>query len=132
MPRFLSTEWFAAVDQHSTGDATGAAAGDPARPPDLVIDQVVRDTPDGEVRYRVEVAGTTARITTPGADPPDLTITADWPTASAIAKGELATTAALMTGRLRVRGNLVRMAGRAPELLGTDPVPPEVRRQTTY
>ena len=128
MPRFLSPEWFAAVEQQTTGDA----ATDPVGPPDFVIDQVIRDTPDGEIRYRIEVAGTTARITTPDGDPPDLTITADWPTATAIAKGELATTGALMSGRLRVRGNMVRLAGRAPDLLGIDPIPPEVRRQTTY
>ena len=54
---------------------------------------------------------------------PDLTITCDWATAAELAQGKLSAQAALMAGRLRVRGNLARLAGRAADLVGLDPVP---------
>jgi hypothetical protein len=37
-----------------------------------------------------------------------------------------------MQGRLRVRGNLAKLAGRATEFAGLDPVPEQVRKVTTY
>jgi hypothetical protein len=142
MPRFLSAEWFAEVAHHP---APAAPAEPDAGTPDaggakLVLEQVVRDTPDGDVRYRVVVrngvalvqppsATTTGNGTVPAAD---LTIACDWPTAVAIAQGSLSTQAALMEGRLLVKGNLARLAGRAGSLAGLDPVSEDVRRQTTY
>jgi hypothetical protein len=141
MARFLSPEWFADV----------AGAGRPLRPDgrvgpegtggtELVVEQVVRDTPDGEVRYRVVIGGGAAYIE-PGpaaggpngtTGDPDLTIVCDWPTAAAMAQGELSTHAALLAGRLRVHGNLARLTGLSTGLAGLDPVPDQVRRRTTY
>lgn len=127
MVRFLSPEWFAAV---------AAARPSGAEPPaELVLEQVVESTPDGRVAYRVETAGGRARIVWPVPDPsspPDLRITSDWPTAVAIARGELSTQNALMQGRLRVSGNPQNLAGPATALEGADPVPDEVRERTTY
>ncbi|HEY3811076.1 MAG TPA: SCP2 sterol-binding domain-containing protein [Acidimicrobiales bacterium] len=135
MARFLSAEWFA--------DVARQAPPAPARtqPDDLVLEQVVRDTPDGEVRYRVVVHDAVAHLEPPEATqtnngsrstPPDLTIACDWATATAIAQGQLSAQAALMEGRLRINGNLARLAGRARGLVGLDPVPDGVRRHTTY
>jgi hypothetical protein len=140
MLRFLSAEWFAEVARHPAPAPAQLAAGTAAEAEALVLEQVVRDTPDGEVRYRVVVRDGAARLQPPPAAPvgngagpaPDLTIACDWPTAVAMAQGHLSTQAALMEGRLRVRGNLARLAGRAGGLVGLDPVPDEVRRQTTY
>jgi hypothetical protein len=134
MARFLSDEWFAEVRRHQP--AAGAADPNP-----LVVEQVVPDAPGGEVRYRVVVAGSTARIepvpsgargTQDSGPRPDLTITCNWATATAMAQGRLAAQAALMDGRLRIRGDLTRVAGGAARLAGLDPVPPEVRAGTTY
>jgi hypothetical protein len=135
--RFLSTEWFAEVAQQSR-----PRAGMGITPPiDLVLEQVVRGTPDGEVRYRVVVSGATVYIDPPPTDatngtaappPPDLTLACDWETASAMAQGRLSSQAALVEGRLRVKGNLARLAGRAGDLVGLDPVPALVRQATTY
>jgi hypothetical protein len=142
--RFLSPEWFAEVAQQS---GPRAAPG-PEQPIDLVLEQVVRDTPDGEVRYRVVVSGLAAYIDPPATDvtngtatpppgtttqaPPDLTITCDWETATAMAQGRMSSQAALVAGRLRVKGNLARLSGRAGDLVGLDPVPELVRQATTY
>jgi hypothetical protein len=131
MARFLSADWFAEIASHM-----------PARPnggPRIVLEQVVRDTPDGEVRYRVVAADGTAYIEPAvaqgagdGAGRADLTIACDWATAAAMAQGRLSAQAALLAGRLRVHGNLSRLSGWASDLVGLDPVPPEVRRRTTY
>jgi hypothetical protein len=134
MARFLSDEWFAEVRRHQPAPRAPAANA-------LVVEQVVTETPGGEVRYRVVVAGATARIEpapneargTPDNGPkPDLTITCNWATATAMAQGRLAAQAALMDGRLRIRGNLTRVTRGAGQLVGLDPVPPEVRARTTY
>jgi hypothetical protein len=49
-----------------------------------------------------------------------------------MAQGLLSAQAALLEGRLRVKGDLARLSGRAADLAGLDPVPDAVRRQTTY
>jgi hypothetical protein len=145
MARFLSREWFDEVIAASGPDAAGGS--------DLVLEQVVLNTPDGDVRYRVAVGDGTARLVAPPHPPPtaapggagngtagpswdarpaDLTFTSDWATAAALAQGVLSAQTAIMEGRLRVRGSLTRISGQAPRFAGLDPVPEEVRRRTTY
>ena len=137
MARFLSADWFAEVAADGPPEpatASQVAAGSEQ----LVLEQVVHGTPDGEVRYRVVARDGTARIEPVDVRPngpaaaPDLTISCDWATAVAMAQGHLSAQGALMAGRLRVRGNLARLSGWAADLTGLDPVPPEVRRRTTY
>ena len=134
MARFLSPEWFGEVARHGRGRPDGRG-----EPPDqllLVLEQVVRDGPDGEVRYRVVVTAGGAYIEPPSdldtRPAPDLTIACDWSTATGLAQGALSAQAALMAGRLRVSGNLARLSGQAVHLVGLDPVPEPVRRRTTY
>jgi hypothetical protein len=139
--RFLSPEWFGEVARHSH-DPHGQdrrSPNSPAESPDqplLVLEQVVRDGPDGDVRYRVVVTEGGAYIEPPSnldfRPAPDLTIACDWSTATGLAQGTLSSQAALMAGRLRVSGNLARLSGQAAHLVGLDPVPESVRRQTTY
>jgi hypothetical protein len=147
MARFLSAEWFAEIDRSTTAGSAAPAASRAL--PHLVLEQVVQDTPEGEVRYRVVVGDGTARIeraaphangataapdaTVPDlATPPDLTIISDWATAAALAQGHLSAQAALMAGRLHIRGSLARLSTWTAGLAGLDPVPPDVRRRTTY
>jgi hypothetical protein len=130
MARFLSPEWFAEVAESGPPRTEGGAESP------LVLEQVVRDAPDGEVRYRVVVTAGGAYLEAPsslgGRAAPDLTITCDWATATELARGTVSAQAALMAGRLRVSGNLARLSGRAADLVGVDPVPDSVRRRTTY
>jgi hypothetical protein len=102
------------------------------------LEQVVHDTPDGEVRYRVIVTGRRAQIEPAPREAngatlaPDLIIASDWATASALAQGRLSAQSALLAGRLRIQGSLDRLSGWVSQLAGLDPVPPDVRRRTTY
>ncbi len=125
MPRYLSEEWFAS-----------ARTGEPlSGPPALVLEEVVRDTPDGTVVYRVEVAGEEARLVWPvpgDATPADLRITTDWATAVSVARGDLSTQRALMEGRLRVSGSPDRVGDAGTALAGVDALPAGVRQQTTF
>ncbi len=58
MVRFLSGEWFAAVA--AARGASPAGDGEPG----LVLEQIVRATPDGDVRYLVVVKAGGAAIET--------------------------------------------------------------------
>jgi hypothetical protein len=125
MARYLSAEWF----------AEAASGGALARPVDLVLEQVVRGTPDGTVVYRVEVAGDEARVVWPVADDAgaaDLRISTDWDTAVALARGDLSAQRALMEGRLRVRGRSDQLGDAPTALAGVDAVPAVVRLHTSF
>ncbi len=127
MARYLSEEWFSSVRSEPAASPTGPAP--------LILEQVVRATPDGDVIYRVEVSGGQARIVWPvpaGGAPADLRISSDWDTAVAVARGELSTQRALMEGRLRVSGHPAHVAELTDGLSAVDPVPVEVRQATTF
>lgn len=124
MARYLSEEWFALV--------SSAPLEEPAI---IVLEQVVRGTPAGDVVYRVEVGPARARVVWPV--PPDvaaadLRITTDWDTAVSVARGDLSTQRALMQGRLRVSGSPDQLVGATSTLAGFDPVPAGVRENTTF
>jgi len=129
MARFLSPDWFEQVVRDQPAEEPEASADDR-----FVICHVVRDAPGGEVRYHVVVEDGEALIIPPQRDPgpADLTITSSWDTAAAIARGELAAQTALVEGKLRIKGNLTGVASHAASLAGLDPVPADVRRNTTY
>ena len=119
MARYLSADWF-------------EAARTPVPSTAVVLEQVVRDTPDGTIVYRVHAAAGRAAIEWPvpeGAPEPHLRITSDWATAVAVARGELSTQNALMQGKLRVSGNPTVTVD---ELAGADALAPEVRQATTF
>ena len=126
MARYLSPEWFADVAAHSPAPVPGGAA--------VVIGQVVTGAPEGEVRYRVVVADGAATLVAGDEPPADVTFTSDYATAAAVASGELSMQAALGAGRVRVGGDLARLAAAvsAGELPQVDPVPAAVRASTTW
>jgi hypothetical protein len=134
--RFLSPEWFAAVRdagrQKEEPDSSSV--------PTIVMGQVVRDTPFGEVSYKVEVRDGSATLIGPddrrysrgGAQTVAVTITSDWTTACALASGTITAERALIDAKLRVRGDLDVLGSVAARLRGVDPVPAEVRARTSF
>jgi hypothetical protein len=124
MARFLSPEWFAALE--------GAQVSGAHLEGGWVLEQVVTAAPQGEVRYQVEVRHGTPQIRSADLVPPTVTFTSDYVTAVAIAQGELSTQAALLDGRVRVSGNLSGLSDALGHLRGIDLVPPTVRGSTTY
>lgn len=131
MSAYLSAEWFAEL-REITGPAAEAGPGGEAGPADVVLRQVVTGTPEGDVIYQVEIRAGHASLVPGASGEADMTFTSDYPTAAAIARGELSTQVALLEGRIRVTGNPAVLATRADSFGHLDPVPAVVRARTTY
>jgi len=104
--KFLSDEWMKAVqDALNANDAFKAAAGSQK----ANVQQVVT-TPDGEIRYWFKLESGQASLGTgDSTESLDATITQDYDTAVQLSKNELSGTAAYMSGKLRVAGDLMKL-----------------------
>jgi len=104
--KFLSAEWCQAVqDALNANETFTRAAGSMS----AKIQQVVTG-PDGEVRYWFKLDGGQAGLGLGDSpDPVDATITQDYETAAKLSKNELTGTAAYMSGKLRVSGDLMKL-----------------------
>jgi len=104
--KFLSEEWTQAVqDALNANDAFRNAAGSQT----AKVQQVVT-TPEGEKRYWFKLESGKAELGSGDApDQVDATITQDYDTAVALSKNELTGTAAYMSGKLRVSGDLMKL-----------------------
>jgi putative sterol carrier protein len=104
--KFLSEEWTQAVqDALNSSDAFRNSAGSQT----AKVQQVVT-APEGEKRYWFKLEGGKAELGTgDAADQVDATITQDYDTAVALSKNELTGTAAYMSGKLRVSGDLMKL-----------------------
>jgi putative sterol carrier protein len=104
--KFLSEEWMQAVqDALNSNDTFKSAAGSQS----AKIQQVVT-TPEGEKRYWFKLDGGQAALGAGDSpDAVDATITQDYDTAVALSKNELSGTAAYMSGKLRVSGDLMKL-----------------------
>jgi putative sterol carrier protein len=104
--KFLSGEWTQAVqDALNANESFRSQAASQS----AALQQVV-STPGGEVRYWFQLEGGEARLglgELEGAS--DATISQDYDTAVALSRNELSATAAYMSGRLRVSGNLMKL-----------------------
>lgn len=104
--QFLSDEWAGAVtDALNNHPGFKSSVGSA----DLALQFKTTDAPDGEVNYYLTTAGGTASLQMGIVDDPDVTITQNYDTASAISKGELNTQTAFMTGKIKVAGNLAKL-----------------------
>ena len=107
--RFLSEEWAKAVeDALNSSDGFRTAAGSQI----AKVQQVVT-APEGEKRYWFKLEGGKAALGLGDApEQVDATITQDYDTAVALSKNELTGTAAYMSGKLRVSGDLMKLMQR--------------------
>ena len=103
--KFLSKEWAEEVKNILQGNEQmkSAAGAMTAR-----IQQVIT-APDGESRYWFTIENGQMDLGLGDIDNPDATITQDYDTAAALSKGELTGTAAYMSGKLRVSGDLMKL-----------------------
>lgn len=106
MSKFLSEEWASeatdALNSHEGfKNAIGAA--------DLGIQFNTTDAPDGEVDYYLQTGGGNATIAIGELEGADVTVKQSYDTAASIAKGDLNTQTAFMTGKLKVSGNLAKL-----------------------
>jgi putative sterol carrier protein len=132
MARFLSAAWFNELALARANGATDRRWNGSDSVPDLVVQQIVTDSPDGEVRYWVLVADRQTTVRPGQAERSDVTFTEDYRTAAAIARGELSTQSALLAGRIHVAGDLSALASRQDGLISLDLLPTTVRAVTTF
>lgn len=126
--QFLSDEWLRELDRVAR-EATGSLAWD-GRP--LVMEQVVHDTPRGDVCYHLVVGPDGVHVVGGPAERPDVTFTADLETATGIADGSLNVQAALAAGRYQLRGDLDLLARHGDALLALGDLFRAVRVATVF
>jgi putative sterol carrier protein len=103
--KFLSDEWATAVtDALNSNEQFKQAAGSHT----AKIQNVV-STPDGETKYYFQLQDGKAEVSLGEIDGPEATITQDYETAAALMRNELSATAAYMSGRIRINGDLMRL-----------------------
>jgi putative sterol carrier protein len=104
--KFLTEEWAKAVEEAvNSNDQFKASAGSAS----AKIQQVVT-TPEGEKKYWFTLEGGQAALGIGEmSDSVDATITQDYDTAVALSKNELTGTAAYMSGKIRVSGDLMKL-----------------------
>ena len=105
--KFLSEEWAGAVqDALNSNEQFKSSAGSQT----AKVQQVVTGAPDGEVKYWFKLEAGQASLGMGDApDSVDATITQDYDTAAALARNELSGTAAYMSGKLIVSGDLMKL-----------------------
>jgi putative sterol carrier protein len=123
--RFLTPAWVADLGTAATRVEVAADAS-------LTVQQVVAEAGGEPVRWALRVGGGRVAVEPGGVAEPDVTLTTDRATATALARGELAITDAFMAGRLRVAGDL-RTLMRAGGVLGAlDEAFAAVRERTDW
>jgi len=103
--KFLSKEWAEEVKSalQNNEQMKSSAGAMSAR-----IQQVISGS-DGETRYWFTIENGQMDLGLGDIDNPDATITQDYDTAAALAKNELTGTAAYMSGKLKVSGDLMKL-----------------------
>lgn len=104
MSKFLTVSWLndlnAALAAHEGFCKAIASA-------DISLQFEVTDAPEGaEKIYSIAVKGGAAQATPGAMESPDVTIVNNYETAAAMAKGELNTQMAFMSGKIKVSGNM--------------------------
>lgn len=104
--KFLSAEWAKAVeDALNSHPGFKSAMGNA----DLGLQFNVSSAPNGDLAYYLKASGGTTSLSLGSIDGADVTIGQTYDTAAAIAKGDLNTQTAFMTGKLKVSGNLAKL-----------------------
>jgi putative sterol carrier protein len=103
--KFLSDEWAVEVTKALNEDEgfKKAAGSQSAK-----LQQVV-NTPEGEKKYFFKLENGQAEVGTGDIEDPEATISQDYDTAVALSKSELTGTAAYMSGKIKVTGDLMKL-----------------------
>jgi hypothetical protein len=126
---FLSDEWIRALALA----CEGAAAGPSSETGPFVLEPVVTGVPAlGEVRYRIRFEAGTCAVEPVSETESDVRLETDYVTAVALSRGTANAQAALADGRLRVSGDVARLAVHASALATLDDVFAELRTTTNY
>ena len=103
--KFLTDEWAQAVTEalNSNDAFKQAAAGKTVK-----LQNVVAGA-DGEKRYYLDLEGGTAKVSMGELPDAEATLSSDYDTAAAMSRNELNATAAYMSGKLKIQGDLMKL-----------------------
>ena len=104
--KFLSQEWADEMTKglNSSDDFQKAASGQSAK-----LQQVVTDTPDGEVKYYFTLDGGNAEVDLGELQDAEATVTQNYETAVGVTKQEINAQNAFMQGKLKISGNMMKL-----------------------
>lgn len=129
MLRYLSSEWFDALNQAASSSAPLAHATAGLA---LTIQHEVAGGPHGDVTFHVTMDhGTVTFRPGPAADP-DVVFHHDYATAAAIGRGESSAQVAFMVGKLRLTGRVERLVDEVAAFEQLNDVFESVRASTEY
>src|SRR2546421_11524055 len=103
MVRFLSDEWLAELNEAVAADEDVLLAASDVH---LTVQQVVVGPNGSEPRYATWVDDGRVELSPGRLDDADVTITEDYDTAAALARGETTPQDAILAGKVRVSGDL--------------------------
>lgn len=101
--KFLSQDWFDAVNAHLAASDTLKAAAANA---DFTVQQVVSDGPEGTIHHYFRVDHGNVEMALGQVDGAEATMSADYATASALNEGSLDAMVAFSTGKMLVTGDI--------------------------
>lgn len=127
--RYLSEEWARlAQDTLNQSDAFKSAISNVQ----LVVEQNITGGPEGDTTYYMKFDAGEATVALGPAETPDVTLSEDYDTAVAIAKGELNAQNAFMTGKLKVSGNMAKLMQHQSAFAGLENALKPLQDQTEY
>jgi putative sterol carrier protein len=103
--KFLTDEWAQAVTEalNSNDAFKQAAAGKTVK-----LQNVVAEA-GGEKRYYLDLEGGAAKVSMGELPDAEATLSSDYDTAAAMSRNELNATAAYMSGKLKIQGDLMKL-----------------------
>jgi putative sterol carrier protein len=104
--KFLSEEWATEVTKRLQADEGVQKA---AKGQNVTIHQVVTDTANGESSNYLRVTDGVPEVVVGAPDKAEIVVTQNYETAVALDKGELNPQAAFMQGKVKVKGNLLKL-----------------------
>ncbi|MCP3935274.1 MAG: SCP2 sterol-binding domain-containing protein [Actinomycetia bacterium] len=104
--KYLSTDWIDAVRDAVASDEQLAAV---AAETELILQQVVTDTPFGEVGYFITFDLGRVYVQAGVASTSDVAFTQDYETAIAVHEGRSSALEAFQTGRISIEGEIIKL-----------------------
>ena len=104
--KYLSPEWIDSYNAVVAGDASVRAA---LKGKSAVIQMVVAEAPDGEIRYWLRIGDGTASVGLGDAGDADVTISQTYDTSAKVNSGELDGQKAFTQGKVKIKGKMLKM-----------------------
>jgi putative sterol carrier protein len=104
--KYLSPEW---IDAYNATVAADDSVRKALKGKSAVIQMVVSDAPDGEVRYWLRIGDGTALVGLGDAEGAEVTIRQSYETSAQVNRGELDGAKAFTQGKVKIAGKMMKM-----------------------